>query len=75
MCNAQQGNVVFGMCINEGGDRCSHIKGLSDSVCECYANPSGWHRRGGCPMNTLSAVKAAKKKVFVNPIKASKRNG
>ncbi len=46
----------------------------SEMICNCYAYPEAWHRKGGCPRSTVPyEIDRPKKKKMVNPIKASKR--
>lgn len=45
-----------------------------EAICNCYAYPEAWHRKGGCPRNTVPyEIDRPKKAKKVNPLKASKR--
>ncbi|MCP5018667.1 MAG: hypothetical protein GY938_25840, partial [Ketobacter sp.] len=46
----------------------------SECVCNCYAYPEAWNRKGGCPRSTVPyEIDRPKKVKKVNPLKASKR--
>jgi len=70
---------VLPMC-RRGGQTCDKaievpILGSTEKVLECtvYLSPAAWHRKGGCPLNTIPSEEKAKEKKKINPLKASKR--
>lgn len=64
--------LIDGMCFIEEQE-CSKAC-LQTNHCLSFTKPAAWHRRGGCPLSSIRIVEAkGGKKVFVNPLKASKR--
>jgi hypothetical protein len=56
-------------------EMCDGCFKIEDGRCKCYADPSAWARKGGCPMKTNRVIEVKNDGKKLNPIKRSKRRG